>query len=62
MSVLEMDKTPWISNLADFIRKVFQNFKNIKLLGICFGCQIIATALGGECDRFPSKTLYIGKE
>ena len=52
-SVLDLDKTPWISNLSDFIRKVFVQFKNIKLLGVCFGCQIIAKALGGEVDRLP---------
>ena len=30
-SVLDLDKTPWISNLSDFIRKVLVQFKNIKL-------------------------------
>jgi GMP synthase-like glutamine amidotransferase len=34
---LEIDKNPWMINLCEFIRKVYVQFKNIKLLGICFG-------------------------
>jgi len=36
-SVLDLDKTPWMAHLAAFIKKVFEDFKHIKLLGISFG-------------------------
>lgn len=41
----------WIKNLEDFIRLCHQDKK--KLLGICFGHQIIARALGGEVQKSP---------
>ena len=50
-SVLDLDKTPWMISLAEFIKKVYTKFRTIKILGISFGSQIIARALGGECER-----------
>lgn len=46
------EKTPWMLNLETFIRNCFSAEK--KLLGICFGHQVIAQALGGTvlpCER-----------
>lgn len=46
------EKTPWIQALEDFIRACAKT--NKKLLGICFGHQLITQALGGKvepCDR-----------
>lgn len=46
------EKTPWMLNLEDFIRDGAQKGK--KLLGICFGHQLITQALGGKvapCER-----------
>ena len=60
-SVTDMQKTPWIINLTEFIRKVYTNFKHIKILGICFGHQVVAQALGGEVEK-STKPKYIGKE
>lgn len=40
------DPEPWIIKLEEFIRQCNSHQK--KLLGICFGHQIIAKALGGE--------------
>lgn len=40
---------PWIDWLLDFIRKLDANKK--QLLGICFGHQAIAYALGGEVSK-----------
>ncbi len=40
------DDHPWINALSDFMLKLFQAKK--KFIGICFGHQLIAKALGGE--------------
>ncbi|KIM43592.1 hypothetical protein M413DRAFT_443508 [Hebeloma cylindrosporum] len=39
----------WINNLVAYIARVAQTKPHIKIIGICFGHQIIARALGGEC-------------
>jgi GMP synthase-like glutamine amidotransferase len=38
---------PWIAPLADFIRAA----KSRKMVGICFGHQIMAAALGGHVEK-----------
>ena len=46
------ERTPWILTLEDFVRDCARSGK--KLLGICFGHQLITQALGGKvepCDR-----------
>ena len=43
------DTPPWIEPLRDFIRAVYQ--RNTPMLGVCFGHQIIADALGGEVRK-----------
>ncbi len=43
------DDTPWIKNLRDFIKEI--NSSNKKCLGICFGHQVIAEALGGKTEK-----------
>ncbi len=40
----------WQHKLFDFIRQIYSN--NIPLLGICYGHQAIAYALGGHVERF----------
>lgn len=49
-----------------FIRKIYYEYPHIKMVGICFGHQIIAEALGGKVtnmspERSPNG-LYTGKE
>jgi len=39
----------WINNLVAYIAHIAQTKPHIKIIGICFGHQIIARALGGEC-------------
>jgi len=39
----------WINKLVSYIAHVVENKPEIKIVGICFGQQIIARALGGEC-------------
>lgn len=40
----------WIPPLEDFIREIDQ--QKLPLVGICFGHQIIAQALGGKVEKF----------
>lgn len=43
------DQDPWIPGLSQFIRDCYTSGK--KLVGICFGHQILAHALGGRAER-----------
>ena len=40
---------PWISTLMDFVRKIHARRK--KLIGVCFGHQLVAAALGGKVEK-----------
>lgn len=41
---------PWIPALEAFIRKIYA--AGVPLIGVCFGHQIIAQALGGKVEKF----------
>lgn len=43
------DDYAWIAPLRDFVRRAYA--ANVPMLGICFGHQIIADALGGEVRK-----------
>lgn len=43
------DGYTWIDNLMNFVRQCWD--KNIKVVGICFGHQLIAHALGGKTEK-----------
>jgi len=45
------DDKPWIPPLMDFVRELHRRRK--KLVGICFGHQLVAQALGGETAKSP---------
>ncbi len=45
------EKLDWMLKLEDFIRNIHVN--KIPTVGICFGHQIIAQALGGKVEKFP---------
>ena len=44
-----MTTLPWLDPLRDFIRKAYAN--DTPMLGICFGHQIMADALGGDVRK-----------
>jgi len=40
---------PWIPPLLEFLSNITSNHPQVKIIGICFGQQVVARALGGEC-------------
>ena len=45
------DDVEWIRSLTEFVRTLHQRKK--KLIGICFGHQLVAHALGGRTEKSP---------
>ena len=45
------DDKPWIVSLVHWIQKAYSS--GAKLMGVCFGHQVIARALGGEVRPYP---------
>ncbi|KAJ7595954.1 class I glutamine amidotransferase-like protein [Mycena floridula] len=43
------DDIPWIKKLVKYVAWLAENKPHIKIIGICFGHQIVAEALGGSC-------------
>jgi GMP synthase-like glutamine amidotransferase len=43
------DDLPWIAPLKDFIRAAAR--QRLRMMGVCFGHQIIAEALGGKVEK-----------
>ncbi len=43
---------PWIPPLEDFIRTAYA--AHVPMVGICFGHQIVAQAMGGKVERHPN--------
>jgi len=43
-------KYDWIAPLEEFLRQAYQ--ANVPIVGVCFGHQIIAQALGGRVEKF----------
>lgn len=68
MSVYDHDKFPWINVEKEFIKSAVSNGK--KVLGICLGSQLLASALGADvypgCEKeigwFPVKFTKAAKE
>eukprot|EP00760_Papus_ankaliazontas_P015406 PhM_4_TR16507/c0_g1_i2/m.41067 len=47
------DNMPWLESLCELIRHIAAA-PQIRLFGCCFGAQVVAHALGGQCGRNPS--------
>lgn len=43
------DPLPWIEPLKDFLRKAYEG--DVPIVGVCFGHQILAEALGGKAEK-----------
>ena len=52
-SVYDLEQTPWLPILIRLIQNVYENYPDIKIIGVCFGSQIIAQALGGQVEKMP---------
>ena len=51
----------WVPLLLRFVKNVYTHHKQIKILGIAFGCQVVAKALGGTVEPVnPQSTGTIG--
>ncbi|GAB1198350.1 hypothetical protein APSETT444_007669 [Aspergillus pseudonomiae] len=43
--VYEMDMSPWMQRLQTFLKTVFEQYPEVRILGTCFGHQLIGHAL-----------------
>jgi len=55
------EETLWLAELADWLRAV-AHLGRIRILGGCFGHQIMARALGGVVASNPSGRFFLGAE
>ena len=46
---------PWILELLDLLRELWQTRPQLKLAGVCFGHQILNRLLGGNVDQHPGQ-------
>jgi GMP synthase-like glutamine amidotransferase len=44
------DDVEWINNLCAFVKRIYEEHPSKKIIGICFGHQIVARALGGKVE------------
>ena len=44
------ENDPWILRLVEFTKKVLKQ-ERVRLIGVCFGHQIVGRAMGAKVDR-----------
>jgi GMP synthase-like glutamine amidotransferase len=57
----DRETLPWFDNLCEMIQ-IAAKVGSPRIYGGCFGCQIIAHALGGEVDRNPTNRFILKAE
>lgn len=57
----DREKLPWFDTLSDFVREAAARGAP-RIYGGCFGCQLIAHALGGEVDYNPNSRFVLKAE
>lgn len=55
MNVYEVEKYPFLKTEEEFIKRAIE--KNIPVLGICLGAQLLAKSLGAEVKKSPEKEI-----
>lgn len=45
------ENDPWIRKLVDFVRGVLEQQERVRVIGVCFGHQIVGRAMGVQVDR-----------
>lgn len=43
----------WIANLTEFVRRALEHDRRLRVVGVCFGHQVVARALGVPVGRSP---------
>lgn len=56
------DNIEWINNLKKFISSAATKPSNARVVGVCFGHQLIGAALGGEVTVNPSEKFILQSE
>ncbi|KAL7412376.1 class I glutamine amidotransferase-like protein [Mrakia frigida] len=46
-------KNPWIPKTLAFIRKIASEYPHVRIIGTCFGMQLLVRAYGGEVVKNP---------
>ena len=60
--LLPNEDLKWINDLKTFIRRALQHPAKPRIVGVCFGHQVIASALGGKVTSSPSKKFVLQSE
>lgn len=53
-NVFVMDEIPWVLKMRDFLKSTIASHPEKKIMGICWGHQIINVALGGTAKEMSS--------
>ena len=56
------DNIKWINDLKQFISSSAQNSSKARVVGVCFGHQLIGAALGGKVTANPSQKFVLQSE
>lgn len=58
--VYEMDHSPWMQVLEKFIKTIYTDYPQVRLMGTCFGHQLISHALVRD-PKDPVRDVYVEK-